>query len=87
MMQTGANRKNIGEAMARRIENACGKPAGWLDMDEAAKPDRREPWPFNFSRELWEALSTPERRELEETFQTLLLGAHERRKKPRRKAG
>lgn len=28
----GVNRRAIGEKLARRIEDACGKEAGWLDQ-------------------------------------------------------
>ena len=29
----GSNQRKIGEKLARRIEDACGKSAGWLDQN------------------------------------------------------
>lgn len=90
MLQTGKNRKNIGEEMARRIEHLCGKPSGWLDIDEDARTTGRsnskEHWPFNFPRQEWEELSQVERRAAEQQFR-IFLAIEKEKKRARKKVG
>jgi len=91
MLQTGKNRKNIGEDLARRIETACGKPTGWLDRDAdslaTARGTKETIWPFNFPRSEWEELPHSERREAEEQFRIFLSIAREKKRTQKRRTG
>lgn len=39
LSDTASDTRNITEASARKIEELCGKPRGWLDHDESATPE------------------------------------------------
>jgi hypothetical protein len=67
--------KAFGEKAARRIESGARKPEKWLD--ESSDVDNAPPpaWPFGFDRTLWDRLPPLKKRELENTFQQLVLGA------------
>lgn len=68
--------KSFGERTARNIERRSGKPEKWLDsFDESAAP-QQVVWPFQVvDRALWERLHPLKKRELENTFQQLIIGA------------
>jgi hypothetical protein len=67
--------KPFGEKVARKIERAARKPEKWLDADDAVDKTPPSPWPFGFDRALWDRLPPAKQRELENTFQQLILGA------------
>lgn len=68
--------KSFGEKVARKIEAATRKPEKWLDSeDQAESANSPPPWPFAFDRTLWDRLPPAKQRELENTFQQLILGA------------
>lgn len=67
--------KPFGEKVARKIEAAARKPDKWLDMPEDADLSPPTSWPFGFDRTLWDRLPPAKQRELENTFQQLILGA------------
>ena len=66
--------KSFGERIARKIEQRAGKPERWLDT-ETVVSIRPTEWPFSFDRALWDRLPLNQKREIEATFQKLVLGA------------
>lgn len=63
--------KRIGEDFAARVEEATGKPAGW--MSRLDRPSNA--WPFDFDRALWDSLPPERQAELERAFEHMLIGA------------
>lgn len=53
-------KKRIGEDSARGLEVLFGKPPGWMDSLDAGS----RPWPFEFARDRWDALTPEEQREI-----------------------
>lgn len=72
--------RGIGSKMAARIEQAFGKPAGWLDWpgdDASFNTESAEggDWPFpSVSRSDYERLSKSEKRDLETTVKRFVAG-------------
>lgn len=67
--------KSFGEKTARNIERKAGKPDKWLDSGDELDTTPPSVWPFGFDRTLWDRLPPLKKRELENTFQQLILGA------------
>lgn len=67
--------KPFGEKAARKIETGAGKPEKWLDDPGEADLTPPAVWPFSFDRSLWDRLHPSKKRELENAFQQLILGA------------
>lgn len=70
-----SSRKSFGEKTARKIEAATRKPDKWLDSGDDVDTAPPMVWPFGFDRTLWDRLPPSKQRELENTFQQLILGA------------
>jgi hypothetical protein len=68
-------KKSFGERAARRIEAGARKPEKWLDDPGEVDSTPPATWPFGFDRTLWDRLPPPKKRELENAFQQLVLGA------------
>jgi hypothetical protein len=62
--------KRIGEDWAAKVEQATGKPAGWLSQSDVEKSS----WPFDFDRRHWDNLPEEERRQLARNFGRLVMG-------------
>jgi hypothetical protein len=62
--------KKIGEDWACKVEQATGKPHGWLSQSD----DARQSWPFDFDRKHWDNLPEDERRQLSRNFTRLVMG-------------
>lgn len=75
LSQLLTTKKPFGEKAARRIEAGARKPEKWLDSDELVDAAPPMSWPFGFDRTLWDRLPPSKQRELENTFQQLILGA------------
>jgi transcriptional regulator with XRE-family HTH domain len=66
-----SGRKRIMEDFAAKVEQATGKPTGWMSRLEKSGTD----WPFEFDRRHWDGLPPEERRDLERNFMRMVLGA------------
>ena len=84
-MKQGKPRKNVGEEPARALEIIFDKPAGWM----STLATRIEPWPFGFSRAVWDDLNDAEKRAAEQFLLTYITGLRAERhpSHPRRRAG
>lgn len=74
--------KNIGEAPAAALEKLFQKPPGWMSRQTVG---REQPWPFSFSRALWDQLDSEEKKEAERHLRVYLSGLVSSRQ--RQKAG
>jgi hypothetical protein len=75
LLGLGKTRKPFGEKTARRIEKACGKAPGWLDMQAADESEPQTAWPFNLDPMMWSRLPAHQKREIEAAFTKMVLGA------------
>lgn len=84
-VKQGKPRKNVGEEPARALEIIFDKPAGWM----STLATRIEPWPFGFSRAVWDDLNDAEKRAAEQFLLTYITGLRAERhpSHPRRRAG
>lgn len=65
-----SGKKKIGEEWAAKVEQATGKPAGWLSRSDDVSSD----WPFDFDRRHWDNLPDEQRRQLSLTLTRLVMG-------------
>ena len=75
LLGQGKTKKPFGEKTARRIEKACNKPIGWLDMQSSNEIESQAAWPFSIDPLLWSRLPAHQKREIEAAFAKMVLGA------------
>lgn len=91
MVSDGPNRKNIGEATARAIERAAGKPKGWLDHDgeeigtTEAEHRSTGAWPFDFDRHRYDRLAAADKIRVESAALTMVIEIERKHRKRRRR--
>ena len=66
----GRHTKKITGDMARAIEKAAGKPPGWLDQAEDARPD----WPFSFPKDWYYELESDEQKLINDALELQIQG-------------
>lgn len=77
MLSTGANRKKIGEQLARRIEKLCRLPSRWLDGEPVETPPewdilRESGWPFSFEAARFNRLTLQQRSQIDGVVRALV---------------